>query len=97
MSAFTCNYCGGGRYFDCKGAYPPKTKCKLINAQLHFEGDHGVWRTPKGAVAMSYVLATRRDWICECGWKPREGVLGGETFKEHQELCSKHREAATAS
>jgi hypothetical protein len=28
---------------------------------------------------------------CECGWKPVDGALGGETMVEHQALCGVHR------
>jgi hypothetical protein len=26
---------------------------------------------------------------CPCGWKPIEGIIGGETLEEHQRFCLK--------
>jgi hypothetical protein len=29
---------------------------------------------------------------CPCGWKPREGLIGGETLAEHQEWCNVYQD-----
>lgn len=62
MGAIKCNFCGiRGLGYDCKGQYPPKLKCLLVDAELHFEGDDGVWRTPDGREAMRYRRAGLPD------------------------------------
>ncbi len=58
MSGIKCNYCGYRAVgFDCRGKEPPK--CLLIDAELNFEGEYGVWRTPDGREAMKYRQAGR--------------------------------------
>ncbi len=31
--------------------------------------------------------ARAKTTYCPCGWKPREGIIGGETLEEHQVFC----------
>lgn len=31
---------------------------------------------------------TNADNGCMCSWRPRSGVIGGETLEEHQRFCS---------